>query len=125
MDARHRIRIMAAAFAVALLTGGRAAAQDEPTPDTELGRAAEECIAAEPTFEDFFTFYDDGLSVFVHSGFTDAAVCMVRVLNLPDWLAPSNFVGVLGFADWSVLRAGNPAGTGDLLIMANEVAPNS
>ena len=125
MDARLRIRIIAAAFAVALLTGGRAAAQEEPTPDTDLGQAAQECVDAEPTFEGFFTFYDDGLSVFVGSGYTDAGECMVRILNLPEWLAHSNFVGVLGFGDWSVLRAGDPAGTGDLLIMANEVAPSS
>ena len=46
MDARHRIRIIAAAAAVAALTGGRAAAQEDgtDTPDTELGRAAQECI---------------------------------------------------------------------------------
>jgi hypothetical protein len=118
MDARHRIRIIAAAVAVSALTGGRAAASAEPPPNTELGRAMQQCIAADPDAAVLFDFYDGGLSVLVHSTF--ARVCMVQVMGLPEWVGRAVFVGVLTFGDWSVLGEGE-----NFWILANEVAPDS
>ena len=50
---------------------------------------------------------------------------MLVALDLPQWVAHSTFIGVLTFGDWSVLMTGDPVGTGDLLIMDNEVAPDN
>ena len=122
MGARHRIRIIAAAIAVVALTGGRAAALEEPTPATDLGRAAQACIDANPDIaaesQILLDFYDDGLSVQLFDG---AEECMLDAVGLPEWVGQAEFGGVLRFGDWSVMRGG--LGDGPLWIMDNEVAP--
>jgi hypothetical protein len=127
MDARHRIRIIAAAAAVAALTAGRATAQEEPIPATELGRAVRECIDSDASEGDV-EFYDDGLSVRLDPVRSDnEEECVLRTIRLPEWLSHIDFVGVLKFGDWSVMRgsSGSGVGTNELLIMVNEVAPDN
>jgi hypothetical protein len=134
MEARHRIQIIAASIAVVALAGGRAAGATEPPPDTDLGRAAQQCLDSglpDLVGEEHFHFYDDGRSVIANS--FDADECMVQALGLPEWVGVVSFVGVLTFGDWSVMRDASQidvgalagVGTGNLVIMDSALAPDS
>ena len=133
MDARHRIGTIATAVAAVAFTGGRAFATAPPPPDTDLGRAAQACLDSgqgtpgNDVTGPSYSFFDNGLSVEVGGLATilhgDPKSCMLRSLGLPEWVAHISFVGVLKFGDWSVMK--DLSETGDLLVMANEVAPET
>ena len=140
MDARHRIGIMTATVGITTAVGITVAAlggaaQEEPTPitlgassddgqpppDTDLGRAAQECIEADRNDANDFTFYDEGQSMLVDDQPDEG--CILQTLGLPEWVGQLSFVGVLKFGDWSVMT--DLSESGALLIMSDEVAPDN
>ncbi len=101
-----------------------AAQAGAPIPDTDLGRAAQQCIDADPesSLGGFaFEFYNDGLSMWVSTLAQRMSGCLFRVLGIPEWVGQADFDGVLKFGDWSVMADSENL---VLWIMDNEVAPD-
>ena len=100
MDARHRIRIVAASIAVVAI-GGRAGQPLQrnrlPTPNSVgLRSSASTPVWLTSSAKSTSTSYDDGLSVVANA--FDADECMAQALGLRRVRSvSSSFVGVLTF----------------------------